>query len=413
MGEAWGVAVSGFAPTVARAVGPSEAGGAHPLWARWNGELDQRYTLGAEEEVMLLDPSRWLLAQPADRVVAGLSRQLSPHTSSETGAAVLELATGIHPDVGGVASELASLRTRLRRELNAMGMTVAAAGTHPLAVSSQAQALGSARYSAPGAGIRPLARREPTMALGVHIGVPDPEDAVRVLNGLRRNVPILLALSANSPFWQGRDAGFASSRTASLGAFPRTGLPRQFSCYVDYVDALEETVSLRSVPKPSVVWWDIRLQPLLGTVEVRVMDAQSTVGEVAPLLALIQSLARLELEGEASLLAPGAEVLEQNRFLASRDGMTAELIDERAGRPVPVREMLEALLAEARPHARQLGCAEALEGVRGLAAANGADRQRMLAAGGARLHGLVASLASRFLWPAGPTANALPERHRS
>ncbi|HTA33189.1 MAG TPA: YbdK family carboxylate-amine ligase [Solirubrobacteraceae bacterium] len=398
------MAVSGLAPTVAGPIRRREVRGAHPLWARWNGELDQRYTLGAEEEVMLLDPSRWLFAQPTGRVVAGLSRQLSPHTSSETGAAVVELATGIHRDVDGVAAELASLRTRLRRELNAMGLTAAAAGTHPQAVWSQPQASDAARHRPAGDRMRELARREPTMALHVHVGVPDAEDAVRVLNGLRRNVPMLLALSANSPFWQGRDRGFASSRTAIFGAVPRTRLPRHFLSYSDYVGALDELAVSRSAPIPNVSWWDVRLRPALGTVEVRVMDAQSTVREVAPLVALIQSLARLELEGDAPFLTPRTEVLEENRFLASRDGMAAELVDERLGRLTPVRETLEALLAECRPHARHLGCADALEGVRRLATANGADRQRVLAASEACLQDLVAGLASRFIWPAGPAA---------
>jgi glutamate---cysteine ligase / carboxylate-amine ligase len=407
------VAVSGLAPTVAGAIRRRDVRGAYPLWARWNGELDQRYTLGAEEEVMLLDPSRWLLAQPADRVVAGLSPQLSPSTSSERGAAVLELATGIHPDVDGVAAELASLRTRLRRELNAVGLTAAAAGTHPQAVWSRTQASDAARYRLPGKSTGVPARRGLTMALHVHVGVPDPDDAVRVLNGLRRNVPMLLALSANSPFWQGRDHGYASSRMALFEALPRTRLPRHFVSYCDYVGAIDGPAVSRSVPNPSVVSWDVRLRPALGTVEVRVMDAQSTVREVAPLVALIQSLARLELESDASLLAPSAEILEENRFLASRDGMAAELIDDPARRPIPVREMLERLLTDCRPHARHLGCADGLEGVRRLATANGADRQRALAADEARLQDVVAILASRFIWPAGPAATAPRERHVS
>jgi glutamate---cysteine ligase / carboxylate-amine ligase len=408
------VAVSGFAPTAARRIGGArDVGAAHPLWAHWNGGLGERYTLGVEEQVMLLDPSRWLLAQPADRVVAGLSRQLSAHTSSEAGAAVIELATGIQPDVDGVVSELAWLRMRLRRELNGVGLTAAAAGTHPLAVPSQGQAAALARRNAPREPPRSPVLSVPMMALHVHVGVPDPDDAVRVLNGLRRNVPTLLALSANSPFLHGREGGFASSRTAIFARSPRTGLPCHFDCYSDYVDVLDELVVPRSVPNRSVVWWDVRLQPALGTVEVRVMDAQSTLREVAPLVALIQSLARLELEGEPSCLAPSAEALEENRFLASRDGMAAELLDQRGERLIPVREMLEALLADCRPHAGQLGCADALEGVRRLAAANGADRQRVLAAGGARLQDLVASLASRFLWPAGPWAAALRERRLS
>jgi glutamate---cysteine ligase / carboxylate-amine ligase len=405
------VAVSGLAPAVAGPVRRREVRGADPLWARWNGELDQRYTLGVEEEVMLLDPSRWLLAQPADRVVAGLSRQLSPYTSSETGAAVVELATGIHPDVDGVAAELTSLRTRLRRELNAVGLTAAAAGTHPLAVPSQTQVSDAARCRSAGDSMCALARCEPTMALHVHVGLPDPEDAVRVLNALRRNVPMLLALSGNSPFWQGRDGGFASSRTAIVRAVPCTRLPRHFLSYADYVGALDELAVSRSVANPTVAWWDVRLRPALGTVEVRVMDAQSTVREVAPLVALIQSLARLELQGDVSWLPPSAEVLEENRFLASRDGIAAELIDQRAGRPTRVREMLEVLLGDCRPHARRLGCADALEGLWRLATVNGADRQRVLAAGDARLHDVVASLASRFLWPPGAAAPTPRGRH--
>jgi carboxylate-amine ligase len=353
---------------------------------------------------MLLDPSRWSLAQSGERVVARLSGQLSPYTSPETHAAVVELATGVHTDVDGVAAELASLRARLRRELNAMGLTTAAAGTHPLAIWSETRVSDSARYRLIDKSMRVLARREPTMALHVHVGVPDPEQAVRVLNGLRRNVPILLALSANSPFWQGRDAEFASSRTVIFGAFPRTGLPRHFTDYADYVGALDELVVSQAVPDPSFVWWDIRLQPALGTVEVRVMDAQSTVREAAPLVALIQSLARLELESDVAPLVPSPEVLEENRFLAARDGMGAELIDPASRRLTPVREMLEVVVGECRRHARGLGCVEALDEVQRLANANGADRQRAFAAGGARLDGLVAHLASRFLLPAWPTA---------
>ncbi len=394
------MAVTGSAPPVAR----RRVRRVYPLWARWNDELDQPYTLGVEEELMLLDPSRWSLAQSSERVVARLSGQLSPYTSPETHAAVVELATGIHPDVDGVTAELASLRARLRRELNAMGLTAAAAGTHPLTIWSETQVSDSARYRLIDKSMRVLARREPTMALHVHVGVPDPEQAVRVLNGLRRNVPILLALSANSPFWQGRDAEFASSRTVIFGAFPRTGLPRHFADYSEYVGLLDELVVSQAVPDPSFMWWDIRLQPALGTVEVRVMDAQSTLREAAPLVALIQSLARLELESDVAPLVPSPEVLDENRFLAARDGMGAELIDPTSGRLTPVRDMLEVVLGDCRNHARELGCADALDQVRRLAHANGADRQRAFAAGGARLEGLVARLASLFLLPSWPTA---------
>ncbi len=320
---------------------------------------------------MLLDPAHWSLAQSSDHVLARLSDELSLHTSPETHAAVVELTTGIHLDVDGIAIELASLRDRLGRELDAMGLTAAVAGTHPLTVWEETEMSGAVRYRRLGETMRAFARREPTMALHVHIGVPAPEDAIRVLNGLRRNAPVLLALSGNSPFWQGRDVGFASARTLIFQAFPRTGLPRFFESYADYVGAVDVLISSGAVPDPSFVWWDVRLQPALGTVEVRLMDAQSRVREVAPLVALVQSLARLELESDPSPPTPSAEGLAENRFLAARDGMDARLIDPASGRLVPVRETLDRLLAECRPHALALGCGDALGGVRWLAAANG------------------------------------------
>jgi carboxylate-amine ligase len=371
----------------------------YPLWARWNGELGQRYTLGVEEELMLLGPDRSSLAQSSDEVLARLSRELRPQTAPETHAAVVELATGIHPDVDGAVAELASLRRRLADELDAMGLTAATAGTHPLTVGEETRVSGALRYRQLGDLLRVLARREPTMALHVHVGVPVADDAVQLLNRLRDRIPVLLALSANSPFWQGRDSGFASARTLLFQAFPRTGLPRSFADYADYAEVVDGLIASGAVPDPSFLWWDIRLQPSLGTVEVRVMDAQSTVRDVAPLVALIQALARLELEREGARAIPSAEVLAENRFLAARDGMDARLIDPFTQSLVPVRDTLESILAECRPHALALGCAEALDRVPCLAGTTGADRQRVLAAGPGGLHQLVARLAGRFLTP--------------
>jgi glutamate---cysteine ligase / carboxylate-amine ligase len=375
------------------------ATGSYPPWARWNGELGERYTLGVEEELMLLRPDQWVLAQSSDEVLARLSAELSQRMSPETHAAVVELATGVHADVDGVIAELGGLRDRFALELEAMGLKAAAAGTHPLTVWAETEVSGMARYRHLDDSLRVLARREPTMALHVHVGVPAAEDAIRLLNRLRSHIPVLLALSANSPFWQGRDTGFASVRTSIFGAFPRTGLPRSFVSYADYVETVDALIVAGAVPDASFLWWDVRLQPSLGTVEVRVMDAQSTVGDVAPLVAFVQSLARLELEGQASSPTPGPEVLAENRFLAARDGMNARLIDPAARSMVPVRDSLDTLLAQCRPHALALGCAGHLDRVRWLAAATGADRQRTLAAAPRGLDQLVAGLAGRFRAP--------------
>ena len=316
---------------------------------------------------MILDPTDWSLAQSSDRVLERLSDGLSARTFPETHAAVIELATGIHPDVHGVVAELASLRNQFAHELGEMGLSVAAAGTRPLTVGAETEVSSAARYRALDASLRILARREPTMALHVHVGVPAREDAIRVLNGLRRHLPVLLALSANSPFWRGRDSGFASARTLIFRAFPRAGLPPCFADYADYVKTIDPLIACGAIPDPSFLWWDVRLQPALGTVEVRVMDAQSQTRDVTPLVALIQSLACLELEEAPPSVVPSPEVLAENRFLAARDGMEARLIDAEAGCLVPLREALDSLLTDCREAAVRLGCGGVLDRVQHLA----------------------------------------------
>ena len=166
--------------------------------------------------------------------------------------------------------------------------------------------------------MRELARREPTFALHVHVAVPDPESAVRALRGLRVHVPLLLALAANSPFWQGRDTGLAAARVPIFGTFPRVGIPRPFDDYAEYVEAIDVLLRCGAFPEPTFLWWDVRLQPRLGTIEVRIMDAQTRAADNAALAALVQCAVRLEAtEGYADeAIACRPEVLDENRFLA-------------------------------------------------------------------------------------------------
>jgi carboxylate-amine ligase len=364
-----------------------------PPWSRWNRSGD-RYTLGVEEEVMLLEASDHSLAQSSDEVLRRLSGVLANHTTPETHAAVVELVTDIHADAAGAAAQLAGLRAQLVAELRPMRLDAVSSGTYPMAVPGETVVSHSPRYRELAGTMRALAHREPTLALHAHVGVPNPNDAIHVLNGLREVVPLMLALSANSPFSRGRDTGFASTRTTIFQAFPRTGMPRRFSSYDDYVRAVDALVACGAVPDPSFLWWDLRLQPRLGTVEVRVMDSQSAIEDTAALVALVQSLTRSILEdGSRSETPP--EVLAENRFLAARDGLEARLIDPGDCRLVPVRGLLEGLIERCRPHAASLGCLGELDGLGPLASANGADRQRA-AAGDAGLEALVTLLSQRF-----------------
>jgi carboxylate-amine ligase len=263
--------------------------------------------------------------------------------------------------------------------------------TEPIRVSP------SSRYQVIHRTMRGLARREPTFALHVHVGVPDAQSAIRLVNQLRAHLPMLLALSASSPFRRGQSTGLASNRTILFQGFPRTGIPRRFQSYKDWVKTVDLLVDSGAIPEPTFLWWDIRPQPKLGTVEIRIMDAQPRLANAAGLTALVQALARLELEDGCAppALVNAAEVLAENRFIAARDATAAELIDPIRGSRVSVVRLLDEVLAVARPHAEALDALDELEEVRTLVLAPEPERQERLAAS-AGLSVLVGDLAARF-----------------
>jgi glutamate---cysteine ligase / carboxylate-amine ligase len=378
-----------------------------PAWADWNpAAAETPWTVGVEEEVMLLDPDDWSLASRIDEVLPALSRRVADAACAETHGCTLELASRPHPTAAAAAAELADLRAALVADLAPLGLRAAVAGTHPLAVWSDVEVSGGARYRSIHDSMRELARREPTFALHVHVAVPSAEAAVRAFRSMRVHIPLLLALSANSPFWQGRDSGLASARVPIFGAFPRVGIPRAFESYAEYVHAIDVLLRCQAFPDPTFLWWDVRLQPKLGTIEVRIFDAQTRAEDNAALAALVQSIVRLaatEVHLPAGIAAH-PEVLDENRFLATRDGMRADFIE--GDRRRPAREILDDLLAACAPHATELGCEAELAAVAALADDPGHQRQRMLAGvpygnpGDRELGLLVGALAADFA--AGP-----------
>ncbi|HUA70419.1 MAG TPA: YbdK family carboxylate-amine ligase [Solirubrobacteraceae bacterium] len=353
--------------------------------------------MGIEEEVMLLDPASWALTQRGDEVLALAGDDLAGRCAAETHEAALELRTGPHATVREAIAELRELRSLLGRELSPLGMAAAACGTHPGPLTEPTKVSPSSRYQVIYKTTRDLARRAPTFALHVHVGVPDPRRAIRLVNQLRAHLPMLLALSASSPMLQGRATGLASNRTILFQGFPRTGIPRRFDSYRDWVGTVDLLVRSGAIPEPTFLWWDVRPQPRLGTVEIRIMDAQPRLASTAALTALVQALARLELEqGFASQkLVSAQEVLAENRFIAARDATAAELIDPVNTRLVPLPRLLDDVLAAARPHAAALDAVEELDEVRMLVLDPEPRRQERLAAS-AGVPQLVADLAARF-----------------
>lgn len=370
-----------------------------PTWSEWAGSHELGpYTLGVEEEAMLLDPRTWALAHRIDDLLPRLSADTQNHVSAETHGSAFEVQTNVRRTVGEAIDDLLQFRVELEDTLGTLGLRAAVSGTHPFAIWQEIAISGGERYQFVYGSMRELARREPTFALHVHVGIPDADTAIRVNDRMRAHLPLLLALSANSPFWQGRDSGLASARTPLFQAFPRVGVPRAFGSYDVYAETVDLLIRTQAVPEATFLWWDVRPQPALGTIEVRVMDAQTRCRDTAGLVALVQCLVKLEAEqGYAGELAIASqEVIAENRFLAARDGVDASLIDPELETRVPVPELVADLIAVCRPIAQDLGCEAELEAVNDLVDNPPAKRQIETARHAPSLGRLVERLSDRF-----------------
>jgi carboxylate-amine ligase len=277
-------------------------------------------------------------------------------------------------DVCTTAGEAAGTLVGLRGAVAATGAGLLGAGMHPAAREGAAEITDRDRY----ARIRDLlgdAVADPTGGLHVHVGMPDPETAIRAFNALRRHLPLLQALGANSPFRHGRDTGLASAREVTMRGWPRSGVPRAMRDFEDFAASSERLSRAADVPDYTWFWWKLRPHPRLGTVEVRALDAQTSIEDVAALVALTHCLARHAATAEPDP-DPPAEILDEAAFRAARFGIAAELPDAE-GRRRPVTALVDDALAVARDHARELGCEDELDGVRRIVEqGGGAGRQR-------------------------------------
>jgi carboxylate-amine ligase len=352
------------------------------------------YTLVSRRRSLLDPADDWSLAQRIDDVLPRLSERLGARVAGETHRAAVELSTDPHLLVGDAMDQVQSLRATLSAQLAAVGLRTASAGTHPCAVWSEMRVAGGDRHQAVYGSMRELARREPTFALHVHIGVGDPERAIELYNRLRGHLALLLALAANSPFWQGRDTGLASARVPIFQAFPRVGVPRQFSDYSEYVETVDLLLRCQAFPEPTFLWWDVRPQPKFGTVEVRVMDAQIRASATGALVALA-SIARWSRGG-----LPGSRSAQPRvspRTASSpRDGVHARLIDPSRERLPAVTEILANLMPDLGPRADRLGGRDALETVSGFINESGADEQLRVREERGSLIAVVEFLANEF-----------------
>ena len=343
------------------------------------------YTLGVEEEYMLLDGETFDLVQHVEAVLeAAYGGEYERRVNPELMQSVLEIATPVCRSAAEVDEELRKLRTYVTGIAREQGMRVGSAGTHPFSLFERQRITARDRYRHLVDQLQYVARRELIFGLHIHVAVDDPERAIQVVNGLLAHLPAFLALSANSPFWRGEPTGLASSRQMVFAAFPRSGPPPRFKDYADYAEVVGQLEKTGCIADYTHIWWDIRLHPRFGTVEIRVCDAVTRVEDAVALAAFCQSLVKLYSERHAI----GAEIpsyhrilTTENKWLAARYGLEAPVMDLATGRRnrAPVAQLVRRTLRELEPHARELGCDAELEGISEiLAKGNGSDRQRRI-----------------------------------
>jgi carboxylate-amine ligase len=322
------------------------------------------YTIGVEEELMIVDAETLDLSNSIEALLSGIPQDLKGEVKPELLESVCEIATTPCKDTQEAGEQLRELRRAAQATAAAEGLAIGSAGTHPFAMWEDARVVARPRYRELIAGLQFIARQELIFGVHVHVAVDGPDKAIHVTNGMRVHLPLLLALSANSPFWRADSTGLQSTRTPIFRAFPRVGIPPRYDNWNDFVKRIEFMKSTKVIQDYTYLWWDVRPHPNFGTVEVRVMDGQTRVEHTLALAALVQALVK-ELgehyDAGKKLSRFPYEMLDENKFLAARHGLEGELIDLPKATRVPTRQLARRVIDRMREHAQDLGSADDLE----------------------------------------------------
>ena len=319
-------------------------------------------------------------------LVNAIESMLEPATLGEIKPelmeSVLEISTEPCESKVKAAEQLRTLRRQVADTASGKGLAIGSAGTHPFAMWEDQRIVARPRYRDLISAMRFVARQEMIFGMHVHIGVDDPDKAIHVANGMRVHLPVLLGLSANSPFWRADTTGLASSRTPIFRAFPRVGIPPTYKDWADYEQRIEFMITAGVIEDYTYLWHDVRPHPNFGTVEVRVMDSQTHIEHTLGLAALTQALVR-ELadhyDSGAELSSYPFEMLDENKWLAARHGLEGELVDLPSSDRVATRELARRLLDRMREHETDLGSVDELAAIEDmLDRGNGAGRQMVV-----------------------------------
>ena len=340
------------------------------------------FTIGIEEEYLLVDRETLKLAEAPAGLMEACKAELDDQVSPEFLQCQIEIGTHVCGTVAQAREDLRKLRRSVATQAEAFGLAPIAASCHPFAAWREQHHTDRDRYNDLRRDLGGVARRLLISGMHVHVGLPDEEDRIDILNQLTYFLPHLLALSASSPFWQGEDTGLASYRLTIFDNLPRTGLPPQFTSWSAYERTVEAIVGLGLIEDSSKIWWDLRPSARFPTIEARICDVSPRVETTLTLAAIIQSLTRflwrLKSQNRRWRMYDNF-LLEENRWHAMRYGISNGLIDLGQRKLVPFADLMEELIELVREDAEALGCLAEVEAAREIVA-NGtsADRQRAI-----------------------------------
>ncbi len=337
------------------------------------------FTLGIEEEFQIIDPETRELRSHIQQILDDGKITLNEHFKAEMHQSVVEIGTDICGDVAQARQQIVQLRTELAMLAARGGLKIASAGTHPFSHWHDQLITAHERYATIVKDLQQIARANLIFGLHVHVGIPDREEGIDLMNQARYFLPHLYALSTNSPFWLGENTGLKAYRQMIFERFPRTGIPDAFESLSEYDDYLELLVATGCIDNAKKIWWDIRLHPFFNTIEFRICDAQSRVDDTIALAAMMQAivckLRKLHLQNTTFRSYP-RRLLDENRWRASRYGIDGELIDFGRKRAVETRSLIHEILEFIAPEVGELGSRREIEHIEKiLAEGTGADRQ--------------------------------------
>ncbi len=337
------------------------------------------FTLGIEEEFAIIDPETRELRSHIQEILEYGKVILKEQIKPEMHQSVVELGTEICQSIVDARAHVIELRSRLAELAGCSGLKIASVGTHPFSHWRDQLITQGERYHEIVKDMQQLARANLIFGLHVHVGIPDREVAIHVMNQARYFLPHIYALSVNSPFWVGQDTGLKGYRLKVFERFPRTGIPDAFESLSEYEDYCKLLVKTGCVDNAKKIWWDIRLHPFFDTLEVRVCDAQSRVDDTLAIAALIQAvIAKLHklLHHNITFRVYRRRLLDENRWRASRYGIDGKLIDFGKETEVETRILLNELLDFVSTEVNELGTQKEMAHIeRIMREGTGADRQ--------------------------------------